>query len=195
MQESPYLNNNQLLHERLGEMPFFGTASAVQLNKILGLSRLRKYEDGETIIRERSFDKWVYLLFSGATRVLIRGQEIRRIQEVGAIFGEVSALNRKPRSATVEAIGETVCLAIDVGFITETLEPAQQATFIALLYQLFFDVLSQRLRVKDEENERLSKNLEAVRKDRDDLRQALTAARDELLNLKMSIGNRWILKR
>ena len=194
MQESPYLNDNEVLLDRLQRLPFLGAAGEPHIRKILSLSRIRKFDDGEAIIRENDYDMWIYLLFSGAVRVLIKGREIRRINEVGATFGEVAALNGKARSASVEAVGPTVCLAIDVSFMVETSEPLEQATFVSLLYKLFVDVMAQRLRSKDEDLEQMRTNLDAVRKERDDLRQSDKAVRLELETLKAAIGNRWIMK-
>jgi CRP-like cAMP-binding protein len=194
MQESPYLDDKGLLLERLQQLPLLGAVSETHIRKILRLSRIRKFDDGELITRENDYDLWVYLLFSGAVRVSIKDKEIRRISEVGAVFGEVAALNGKARSATVHAMGSTVCLAIDVAFIQESTEPIEHATFVALLYKLFADVMAQRLRVKDEELEALNRHLVAMEKDRDALRKSEAAVRRKLEALQSAVGNRWIMK-
>ncbi|MDO8466248.1 MAG: cyclic nucleotide-binding domain-containing protein [Gallionella sp.] len=151
MQESPYLEGNEFLLAKLQHLPFLGSLGEKYIKHILCLSKLRTFDDGETITKERSFDNWVYILFSGAAKIVKNGKEITTIDQIGSTFGEISAVDGQARSASVEAIGRTVCLAIDTTFMNETKEPLEQALFVSVLYKLFAEVIAQRLRSTNEE--------------------------------------------
>lgn len=166
MQESPYLEGNGFLMEKLQHLPFLGTVSEKYIKDILRFSKIRKFDDGEVITEEKSYDNWVYILFSGAVRIEKNGKEIARFAEIGSTFGELAAIDGKARSASVEAIGPTVCLAIDTSFMNETAEPLEQALFVSVLYKLFAEVIAQRLRSANDELARVRLELETLKRDR-----------------------------
>lgn len=166
MQESPYLEGSALLLERMQHLPFFGSVSQADIANILRLSKIRKFDHGEIITREGTFDNWVYVLFSGAVKVVRKGEELTRLDEVGSIFGELAVIDGKSRSASVEAIGPTVCLAIDVSFMNETTEPLELARFVTVLYKFFAEVIAQRLRSANEELGRAHAEIERLRGER-----------------------------
>jgi CRP-like cAMP-binding protein len=196
MQESPYLDDNGLLLERLQQLPILGAVSQDHIRQILRLSRIRKFEDGEVITREGEYDLWIYLLFSGAVRILTGKNEVRQIRELGATFGEVAALNGMSRTATVQAIGPTVCLAINVESLGDAkADPLAQSRFVSQLYRLFYDVMAQRLRTKDAELVAALGKLEAFAVELDTVRKSRSALQHELDKLKIEVGNYWIMKK
>lgn len=164
MQESPYLTGNEFLAEKLQRLPFLRSVSEKYIQDILRLSKIRKFDDGETITEEKSYDNWVYILFSGAVKIEKDGKEITRLYEVGNTFGELAAIDGKARSASVKAIGPTVCLAIDTSFMNEMAEPIEQALFVSVLYKLFAEVIAQHLRSTNEELVRVRSELEALKR-------------------------------
>jgi len=164
MQESPYLEGNKFLAERLRSLPFLGAVSERYIRDILRFSKIRKFENGEIITEERAYDSWVYILFSGAVKVEKDGKEIARLDEIGSTFGELAAIDGKARSASVGAIGPTVCLAIDTSFMNETAEPLEQALFVSVLYKLFAEVIAQHLRSTNEELVRVRSELERLKR-------------------------------
>jgi CRP-like cAMP-binding protein len=166
MQESPYLAGNEFLAAKLQHLPFLGSVSEKYIHDILRLSRIRKFDDGEVITEEKSFDNWVYIMFSGAVKISKGDKEIARLDGIGNTFGELAAIDGKTRSASVEAIGPTVCLAIDTSFMNETAEPLEQALFVSVLYKLFAEVIAQHLRSANEELFRVRSELDALRMDK-----------------------------
>jgi CRP-like cAMP-binding protein len=106
----------------------------------------------------------VYILFSGEVKIEKNGKEIARLDETGSTFGELAAIDGKSRSASVEAVGPTVCLAIDTSFMNETAEPLEQALFVSILYKLFAEVIAQHLRSANEELVRVRSELEALKR-------------------------------
>ncbi len=164
MQESPYLEGQSFLVDKLHQLPFLGSLSEKYIKHILRLSKIRTFEDGEIITPEGAYDSWVYILFSGAVRIVKNGKELTRIEEIGDTFGELAAIDGKARSASVEAIGATVCLAIDASFMSNAAEPLDQALFISALYRLFTEVIAQRLRASNEELLKVRSELEQLKR-------------------------------
>ncbi len=74
------------------------------------------YKDGNVIVEEGSESRVMYIVQSGNVKV-IRGrgstETALAILKEGDIFGEMSLLDAKPRSATVKAMGDARVLAID----------------------------------------------------------------------------------
>lgn len=203
MKESPYLDENGFLLEKLRTIPFLGGLGTKYIKNILRKSKLRKYDDQEAITLENTEDPWIYILFSGAARVTKNGKELTQMSEVGTTFGEVAVLDGKPRSASVQAIGPTVCLAIDASVMKEGTDPFEQAVFVSMLYKIFSEVMASRLRRKDDELEKASSELDRARaelvklkKDLPRLRQVdeeFSKVRLELDNLKRTVAKRWLL--
>lgn len=80
MIESKYLQDNIENIRRLLELPTLRRFETRSLGRLLKLSRVREYADGEGIIREGDRDPWLYVLLSGRVRILKDGQEIGRVE-------------------------------------------------------------------------------------------------------------------
>ncbi|MGD1975811.1 MAG: cyclic nucleotide-binding domain-containing protein, partial [Desulfobacterales bacterium] len=154
MLESRYLKDNiENLQKLLGisALKNFETKS---LQKLLRLSRIREYEDGEVIIREGDLDPWLYFLLSGKIRVSKENLEINTIDKKGEIFGEMRIIDFMQRSASVVAVGKTICLAVDTSAknrISAQDPEDEKLDFLLLLYKIFAEYMSIRLRVTNEE--------------------------------------------
>ena len=154
MLESRYLKDNiENLQKLLGisALKNFETKS---LQKLLRLSRIREYEDGEVIIREGDLDPWLYFLLSGKIRVSKEDLEINTIDKKGEIFGEMRIVDFMQRSASVVAVGKTICLAVDTSAknrISAQDPTDEKLDFLLLLYRIFAEYMSIRLRVTNEE--------------------------------------------
>jgi len=150
MIESEYLSDDNRLVEKLGRMPTLSDFQTEQLRVMLKLSKIRKYEPGELIIEEGKYDNWVYFLVSGKVRVVKHGMEINILNQTGDIFGEMAILDSTARSASIYAIDETVCLATDSSYM-DRLSETDKIAFTCVLYHVFAELLSNRLRAMDEE--------------------------------------------
>ncbi len=74
------------------------------------------YKDGDVIVEEGSESRVMYIVQSGNVKVVKgRGntEAVLAMLSEGDIFGEMSLLDAKPRSATVKAMGDVRVLAID----------------------------------------------------------------------------------
>ena len=163
MIESDYLKDNILFIDKLKKIPTLEAFSNKDLKGLLELSKIRKYESGELILEENQYDCWVYFLVSGKIRVVKHGEDLRILKRTGDIFGEMGIIDGSPRSASVYAMDETVCLATDASYI-DRLSGKDLTTFSSILYRTFSEILANRLRLTSEEliktkeeNERLKK--------------------------------------
>jgi CRP-like cAMP-binding protein len=150
MIESEYLSDDNRLVEKLGKMPTLSDFQMEQLGGMLKLSKIRKYEPGELIIEEGKYDSWVYFLVSGKVRVIKHGTEINILDQTGDVFGEMAMLDSTARSASIYAIDETACLATDSSYM-DRLSENDKIAFTCVLYHVFAELLSNRLRAMDEE--------------------------------------------
>jgi len=154
MIESKYLKDNIENIQKLMGIPILENFETKSLGKLLKLSKVREYEDGEAIIREGDQDPWLYFLLSGKIRISKENHEIGIIDKRGEILGEMRIIDSRYRSATVAAVGRTTCLAIDTAaqnrFSTQTLD-VEKMEFLLMLYRIFSEYLSIRLRVTNEE--------------------------------------------
>ena len=152
MLESRYLKDNIENIQKLLTIPALRNFEAKSLGRLLNLSKIREYENGECIIKEGDFDPWLYFLLSGKIRITKEGMEIHSIDKKGEIFGEMRIIDSLSRSASVYAVGKTICLAVDTsaknrqgGTRDEKLD------FLLLLYRIFAEYMSIRLRATNEE--------------------------------------------
>lgn len=154
MIESKYLKENIENIQKLMTIPALKNFETRSLGKLLRLSKVRQYEDGERIIKEGDLDPWLYFLLSGKIRITKENLDIGTIDRKGEIFGEMRIIDSLSRSASVYAVGKTVCLAVDTsakerlsseGTIDERLD------FLLLLYRIFAEYMSIRLRLTNDE--------------------------------------------
>jgi CRP-like cAMP-binding protein len=154
MIESKYLKDNIENIQKLMAISALRNFETKSLGKLLKLSKIREYDDGETIIREGDSDPWLYFLLSGKVRISKQGLEIGVFDKKGDIFGEMRIIDSMGRSATAKAVGKTVCLAVDTAaagrFNTGTPQE-EKLDFLLLLYRIFAEYMSVRLRATNDE--------------------------------------------
>lgn len=157
MIESRYLKDNIENIQQLMTIPALQNFETRSLSNLLKLSKIRQYEHGEVIIHEGDSDPWLYFLLNGALRIQKNNLEIGTLTKKGEIFGEMRIVDNMTRSATVKAIGKTVCLAIDTTAKKRLNGPDddtarnQAFDFVLLLYRIFAEYMSIRLRLTNEE--------------------------------------------
>lgn len=95
----------------LGRVELFEECSEEELAEIAATAHLLGFDDGELIIPEGEEGLGFYLIMSGTARV-IRGEEEIDQLSPGGFFGEVALIEGTPRTASVYALGHTVCLGL-----------------------------------------------------------------------------------
>jgi CRP/FNR family cyclic AMP-dependent transcriptional regulator len=151
MRESKYLKENIQNIQRLMDIPTLKNFETRNLGKLLRLSKIREYEDGECIIKEGDVDQWLYFLLSGKIKVVKEGVQLQTIDRLGEIFGEMRIISDLKRSASIFAVGHTVCMAVDTGARERLNSQEEIDRFLLLLYQVFAEFIVMRLRLTSEE--------------------------------------------
>ena len=155
MIESKYLKENIENIQKLMAIPALKGFETKALGRLLRLSKIRQYDDGERIIKEGDVDPWLYFLLSGKILVSKSGHEIGTINRKGEIFGEMRIIDSLSRSASVYAVGKTICLAVDTSardrLKTEDSSRDERLDFLLLLYRIFAEYMSIRLRLTNDE--------------------------------------------
>ncbi len=150
MIESEYLKDSTKIVQQLREMPTLEPFDEKDLHGALQLSKIRKYEPGELIMEEGSFDCWIYFLISGKVRVVKHGEELSILRRKGDVFGEMGVIDGSARSASVYAVDETVCLATDGSYL-DRLTGNDRLAFGYILFRVFAEILASRLRLTSKE--------------------------------------------
>ena len=165
MHESRYLKDNLENIQRMMSIPALRNFETSNLSRLLHLSKLREYETDEAIIQEGDEDPWLYFILEGSVRITKNNIEIGTLSEVGEVFGEMRIIDSKSRSATVIALEPTVCLAINTTAKDRMAgkgDRDEQLDFLLLLYRIFAEFLSIRLRLTNEELIKANKILQAL---------------------------------
>jgi len=95
----------------LTRVPLFSGCSEEEVRDIAGLAHLLRFDDGAVIVPEGEEGLGFYLVMSGEASVVRGGDEVNRLGP-GDFFGEIALIEGTPRTATVVAVGATVCLGI-----------------------------------------------------------------------------------
>jgi CRP/FNR family transcriptional regulator, cyclic AMP receptor protein len=119
--------------------------------KILAILPLESYVAGETILRAGLKTGRLLILKSGAVVILKDSLEIARVEQPGAVFGELAALLEQPHAADVRALQDSQFHVADASLLRT--DP------IALLYVA--RILAQRLVAADSGLVELKKQLQA----------------------------------
>lgn len=150
MQETDFLRGNQRVLNDIKKFEIFEPFQDDELHHLMSMSKIRKYNPGETIFDQGSADTWLYFMVYGKVRLVKDGKPVALLQRRGDVFGEMGAIECAPRSASAVAVGETVCLATDIYYI-EQLTGNDKLAFGYVIYRVFSGVLADRLRITTEE--------------------------------------------
>lgn len=126
---------------------FFSDFCEEELYEIFRSSSKQRYGQGEYLIQEGTSGTRMYFIVSGSVMVMAETDgkrvELDTLNE-GSCVGEMSMIDRMPRSASVVAIKETVALALN-----ETVLRHANPELCLKLYRNLATTLSERLRASE----------------------------------------------
>ncbi len=111
------MNKQISVNERSANEEIVGLNSD-PVEAILAELPLVPYRAGETILRAGSKTGQLFVLKDGAVTVFKHGVEIGRVEEPGAVFGELSALLDQPHTADVQALRDSLFHVADAAAFT-----------------------------------------------------------------------------
>lgn len=109
--------------------------SPAQAEVLAGLAEYREYSEKEVVMDERDEDHCLFVLLNGRASVQGTFEQEMSIAEHGTVLGELSFLDRKPRSATVRSIG-TSQYAILSQELLETLREKHPDVLAQVLFNI-----------------------------------------------------------
>jgi serine/threonine protein phosphatase PrpC len=131
-----------LKRELLAKMPLFARLTDRELLRVMQSCEVRKYDDGQVVIREGDKGDELFIVLAGKVSVLRGGETLTRFG-AGEHFGEMALIRAVPRSATVTADGGAELIAIRRTDFFEILRNEHEIA-VKMLWQ-FLGVLADRL--------------------------------------------------
>jgi voltage-gated potassium channel len=95
----------------VARIPLFSTLTASEIADVMTMLRAQKVESGTVIARRGEPAHAMYLIADGEVEVKLRHKHLRL--GTGQFFGEIAALRRTRRSATVTAVTPTRLMVLD----------------------------------------------------------------------------------
>jgi serine/threonine protein phosphatase PrpC/CRP-like cAMP-binding protein len=132
----------QLRRDTLAGMPLFRPLSERELLRVLQVTDVVGYQNGETVITEGEKGEELFIVLSGQVKVMRGGAELAHLH-AGDHFGEMALVRSQPRSATVISEGHSEMMQIRRTEFFEILRKEHQLA-VKLLWQ-FLGVLADRL--------------------------------------------------
>lgn len=161
--KTDFLKDNSELIDKLKQIPVLELLSKADLEELLQMAKLKQFEPGETILREGSHDNWIFYLVTGKAKIVKDGKELVTLRRIGDVFGEMGIIGGTVRSASVEAIDKTVCLATDISVIDQM--PKEKRSDIKyVIFRSFAEILANRLRQTTTELLKCKKEVEQLKK-------------------------------
>lgn len=148
----------QLKRELLARMRLFRPLTDREILRVLQVTDVVTYDDGEDIMTQGSNGEDLYIVLEGNVDV-IRGEAVIASLEQGAHVGEMALVRNQPRSATVRSRGTSELMVIRRRDFFELLRN-EHALAVKLLWQ-FLGVVADRLAETSRELGQVREELEA----------------------------------
>src|ERR1700756_2389758 len=131
----------------LKAVPFFTQLSDKELDTIRGVAAEKSYPKNAVVLTEGEMGDSLYMIMTGKVKVFIGDEEgreiILKILGPGAFFGEMSMIDKQPRSASLTTLAPATFLVLTHAAFERCVE---QQTRIA---NLVMQMLAQRVREAD----------------------------------------------
>jgi CRP/FNR family transcriptional regulator, cyclic AMP receptor protein len=96
----------------LRQISIFRNAAESTLDRAAGLSRWQRHADGTIILSYQDASTDIFFILEGAVRAIIYAPDGKALLftdlDKGEVFGEIAAVDRGPRSASIEALRPTL---------------------------------------------------------------------------------------
>ena len=131
-------------------VPILSGLSEPRLEQVVETCRWRDYDAGEQILSYHDGSTEVFFLAAGKVRIVVYSADGKAVVftdlKAGAVFGEISAIDRAPRSAGVEAIERSTLASLTASQF-ESLMLSEPAVAVATLRHVTAEVrrLSERV--------------------------------------------------
>ena len=97
--------------EVLRRVPLFADLSRREAEQIARLFKMRRFAEGETVVKEGSGGAAFFVIDSGEATVSVGGKQRATLKE-GDYFGEIALIDEGARLATITASSELICYGL-----------------------------------------------------------------------------------
>ena len=132
--------------EKIQEGLLFRGLSFDETRMVARISELVEKRDGDTIIEENAIGEGLYMIVSGAVRILHEEKTLSELG-VGELFGEMALIDDVLTSARVVAVGDVRLLKIAKLDLDRLMK--EEDRLATKIYRSFCMVLADRLRKAD----------------------------------------------
>ncbi len=131
----------------LKAVPFFTSLDDRELDVIRGLATEKNYSKNAVVLTEGEMGDSLYMIQAGKVKVFIGDEDgreiILKILSAGEFFGEMSMIDKQPRSASVTTIESSTFLVLSHAAFEKTVEQAPR------IGNMVMRMLAQRVREAD----------------------------------------------
>lgn len=149
-----------------------------------GAVRVRPFTAGATLVEEGNYEKTFFVLLAGAVRAVRGGRVVAVMDAAGTVFGEMSFILGKGRTASVVAASPGECLVVDMGYVDYLPSPDRE-DFLIRIFRRLAMVVAERL---GSANARKAALHAAIRSRREALRAHVAAERQAIGSLKQELA-------
>jgi len=133
--------------QTLKAVPFFSLLGERELDVIRAVSTEKSYPKNAVVLTEGEMGDSLYMIQTGKVKVFIGDEEgreiILKIMGPGAFFGEMSMIDKQPRSASVTTIEPSSFQVLTHAMFEKCVEQAPR------IAQIVMQILAQRVREAD----------------------------------------------
>jgi serine/threonine protein kinase len=126
-------------YNTLKKIDFFKDFASSELAEVLKVTQWVKYEENSIIITEGEIEDCFYIIIVGEVVVRKQGKRLTVLKK-GDCFGEMAYLGKSTRTATIEALCNTILMKVNASVIDQTSNSAQLH-----FYKVFTNTLINRL--------------------------------------------------
>jgi CRP-like cAMP-binding protein len=105
----------------LAQAPLFAALSKRQLRSLAKTTAVVAYKEGADVVKQGAVQSTFYVLLEGRAKVVRSGRTVAHLTP-GDFFGEISVLDRGPRTASVVAETPLRCLSLAGGDLATFLQ-------------------------------------------------------------------------
>ena len=109
----------------LSRVPLFEGISEESMARLAAVTGEVEFEPGQFIVLQGQVGTGLYVILEGAARVVRGSDDLARLGP-NDFFGELAVIDQKPRYASVQALGQTRCLALASWDLLDLLEADPQ---------------------------------------------------------------------
>ena len=132
---------------------FFRSFNDDLLLQLCALTEVQTFPKGTLLLTEGQKNKNLFFLRKGVTEILLAGEVVAILQNVGDVMGDMSVVTDRPAANSIRAATEVECFVLNSDDF-DRVSSKDKDQFLAILYRVYSVILADRL-VKTNEKARL----------------------------------------